>query len=226
MPKSACTSVKNILYQLDEGHQYYDPLGIHKAIKSNQVLIGGSQGKLILDKISSCSLAFTMIRHPLKRVYSTFNEKIFYQGKYSFPRVRNLLINNYGAYFSDSLEEYSLDNHRDNFLKFLNFVQDNTEDKVTFRKDAHWLPQFDLLKKYQESFCIDFIGRVENYKDDMTYILDKLGSSNAERLATLKFNEGPEYPYKYEDILSIKIQEMAHNIYRDDYLFFRYINDY
>ena len=96
MPKSGCTTIKNVLQRLDDGAFIGDPLTIHK--RKDLLLRGDGDPEEIARRLGRDPV-FTFVRHPLKRAYSCFCEKVHFQTPYSFPRVRAALAHDYGARF-------------------------------------------------------------------------------------------------------------------------------
>lgn len=125
--KAGCTSVKNWIYRLENGHYLNEPLDIHKVERSHLVHFDTNRSQ-VYEAFRS-SFVFTMVRRPLKRAYSLFTEKILQQSQYAFGGVRRKLKDQYGA----SLQTGSLEECQSDFLAFLNFVRDTQRNKVDFR---------------------------------------------------------------------------------------------
>ena len=157
IPKSGCTTIKNLMYYIDNGAYYANPLSIHD---DREALLwpNGTDRDAYIKAIENRKIVFTFVREPFARAYSAFNEKIFYEGEYAFPRFRNLLIQEYGATFPRPGEAYRVGQHADNFLKFLTFVRDGLVEKVRHRWDPHWAPQAQLLGMFRRYVGIDFVG--------------------------------------------------------------------
>ena len=50
-----------------------------------------------IERRLKTDLVFTFVRHPLKRAYSCFNEKIHFTSIYGFGKVRAFIAARYGA---------------------------------------------------------------------------------------------------------------------------------
>ena len=146
MPKAACTTLKNYIFFLDYKRYYPVPLDIHKY--SDELLLTFDSNKSELYEKFKSSIVFTFVRHPMRRAYSFFNEKILHDSKYAFKDVRGVLVDRYGADFSS---DENIEVIRDNFIKFLKFVKDVKENRIQFRKDFHWMPQAYILSEHLES---------------------------------------------------------------------------
>ena len=209
MPKAGCTTIKNMIYYIDNGDFYPLPLDIHS--DANALMKGKHNPILMEDKIKNRKLVFTMVRHPYKRVYSCFNEKIFYQSPHSFGKIRIFLQKEYKLNFLE--QNYTLEKHIDNFEKFLIFLKQNLNSNTIIRKDPHWIPQSNLLASMAKDLNIDFVGRIERFQQDMSYVFSFV---NTEVDLSIKFNEGPKPPFKYDEIISDKILSLLEEIYIKD----------
>ena len=123
---------------------------------------------------------FTFVRHPLRRAYSCFTEKVHFQEPYSFPRVRLTVANDYGARFE---AQPSVDLHRENFKAFLRFSRDSFEGRNEWRRDPHWCPQSMVLQNARRWRALDFIGRVERLDAHLKVALGLAGVAGRLRRA-------------------------------------------
>jgi len=219
LPKCACTTIKNLLFRLETGDWCEDPLAIHKLVSRGPgVLLNRFREERLLKAMRNRSLAFTFVRHPLKRAYSCFNEKIYFESEYSFAGLRNgVLQREYGLHFPTRGADYTLADHRANFLKFLLFVEKNVAGETRVRRDAHWLPQTELLQRLRSRGELDFIGRLERFAPDMRYVLETAGVEDANVLVAKRFNEGPPPPFSYREVLDSEILELGQRLYARDF---------
>ena len=216
MPKSGCTTIKNILHRLDTGSFPEDPLEIH--FRKDTLLRVNEDPDRMFERLKT-DVVFTFVRHPLKRAYSCFNEKAYSQTEYSFPWLRNTLIKNFDATFEDPA---SLEQHRLNFKKFLRFVRQSMGPKATPKmRNPHWSSQTVCLYRSVLPWRMpDFVGRVENFSEHMAVVLGLVGLKLD--FDVPKFNEGPNPPFTYEQILDDEIAELGQTIFRKDFQRFGY----
>ena len=139
MPKSGCTTIKNVLHRLDGGAFIADPLTIHKR---KDLLVRADREPEEIARRLGRDPVFTFVRHPLRRAYSCFSEKMHFQTPYSFPRVRATIAADYGGRFETAP---SAELHRENFKAFLRFARDSFEGRNAWRRDPHWCPQTMVL---------------------------------------------------------------------------------
>lgn len=214
IPKSACTTTRNIMYFLDNGKYLEDPLSIHQN-KESLVRADIDREKLLRTLIGK-HCTFTFIREPGKRVYSCFVDKIHNVDAYSFSSVRQILISDYGLKFSDD-KNIDLTNHRENFVKFLHFVRDNLGGKTKVRKDYHWQTQKKIITHATRDVHLDFIGSVDNYKEHFERVMWKAGVKK--KLEDVpRFNESTSIEVALNDIITPEITTLLENIYEKDYI--------
>lgn len=218
VPKSACTTIKNQLYFAEFGRYIDEPLDIHhnqdlwRSRDHSPAMVARFEAKL-----AQRHLVFTFVRHPGRRAYSCFGEKIFSAGNYSFPKVRDLIVAHYGLRLPAEGAPYSLEEHRRNFGCYLDFLTDNFAGRTTIRTDAHWGRQTQILAHFQRYFLIDYIGRVEQLGSQFAHVIGQLPLRHQPDLSQ-RFNEGPKPPFSYEEVVDAAMEERLRTLYRDDYL--------
>ena len=225
MPKAACSTIKNILYYLETGSWFSDPLGIHRHIQQGSTLLSGSALARHLDQntLQRPYITFTFVRHPGKRAYSGFINKIWFIHPYSFPRIRCFLQDSRSMVVADSTDEASLPVVRSAFSLFLDFVLDNLAGKTPFSPNDHWASQYSTLRNFGPADYISFVGRVETFRQDMTDLLSMASyTEDTAGLVDKRFNEGATPPFVYEEVLDAAIAEKLLTIYKSDYLAFGY----
>ena len=208
MPKSGCTTIKNILHHFDAGAFIADPLTIHK--RKDLLVRVEREPDEIVRRLGGDPV-FTFVRHPLKRAYSCFNEKVHFQTPYSFPRVRATVAADYGGRFEPAP---SAELHRENFKAFLRFSRDSFEGRNAWRRDPHWCPQTMVLQGARRWRLIDFVGRVEQFDAHLRLAFGLAGI--AFELEVPRMNEGPPAPWPYEEMLDDEVRALAAAFFADD----------
>ena len=214
VPKSGCTTIKNILHRLGSGSFIDDPLTIHAR---KDLFVRPERAPEELARRLERDLVFTFVRHPLRRAYSCFNEKVHFQTRYSFARVRRSVAQDYGARF---VENPPVELHRENFKAFLRFSADSFGGANGWRRDPHWCPQSMVLQSAQRWRNVDFIGRVEKLDAHLQAVMALAGVPYA--LETPRLNEGPAPPWAYEDVLDDEIRALGGALFAADLRGFGY----
>lgn len=92
--------------------------------------------------------AFTVLRHPLRRVHQVFSDYIATPDRAAFSDVRRHLIRDFGVVLpdADATTDYDLEGHSLAFLAFLKFVKANLAGQTSHRIDAAWASQTVILQ--------------------------------------------------------------------------------
>jgi hypothetical protein len=204
------------LHRLESGSFLEDPITIHA--RKDILIRAVAEPDVIFERLKT-DVVFTFVRHPIKRAYSCFNEKVHFTTKYSFPWVRSVVARRFGAVFDGDV---TLERHRENFKSFLKYVRYCMGPKGTLKmRNPHWAPQSDILDRSVLAWRLpDFIGRVEDFNRHMQLVL-KLAKVDVD-LEVPRFNEGPPPPFKYEEILDDDILRLGEAIFSDDFQRFGY----
>ena len=215
MPKSGCTTIKNLLHRLDGGAFLADPLTVHDR---TDLFLSEAAGPEALDaRLARGDIVFTFVRHPLRRAYSCFNEKLCGRGPYAFGRIRAALARDYGARFEASP---SLERHRENFKAFLRFSGASYRGENGWRRDPHWCPQSMTLRAAARWRAIDFIGRVERLDAGLRAVLALAGI--ACDLVIPRLNEGRPPPWPYAAMLDDEVRALGAALFAEDLRLFGY----
>lgn len=236
MPKSGCSTIKNILYYLERGNWLPDPLQIHLVVSRGKglLLYQHFQRQRMELEPASPYFVFTFVRHPGRRVYSAFVEKILTIHEYSFAGIQNHLIDNtvflhQGKRIGSlsempALEAMELDDLRHNFREFLKFVKANLDLQTRFPANAHWALQSARLDSLEEHDKVHFVGKMESFVADFEHVLGQIGIRRPD-LARMRFNEGPKPPFRFEDVVDDDLRSKIRMIYAPDFDRFGYQDD-
>ena len=214
MPKSGCTTIKNLLYRIDSGTFLDDPLTIHGR---PELMVHWKAQPEEIERRLKTDIVFTFVRHPLKRAYSCFNEKIHFTSVYGFGKVRAFIADRYGARFVDAPP---LELHRENFKRFLRFSQELLDKTNGMRRDPHWSPQTTVLAGSDRWRRPDVIGKVERFDAGMDAVLALAGVTRD--FETPRMNEGPPPPWRYEEVVDDEIRGLGARLFADDLRNFGY----
>ncbi len=224
MPKSACTTIKNILYRIQHGTWSGDPIAIHRQIRYDDVLLRGQAFSAYrrTAHFDRPYIVFTFVRDPSPRAYSAFVEKVWATGPYAFPRVRQLLARSYGFTLPPLGEqEVTREQVAAGFGQFLRFVSKNLSGKTRVPENAHWAVQSKRILASRLHDLVGFVGRVENFAEDMSFVLRRAGWEDL-TITAQRFNEGPRSPFTLDEILNAESAQLLTRIYREDYSAFDY----
>ncbi|MEP3636152.1 MAG: sulfotransferase family 2 domain-containing protein [Paracoccaceae bacterium] len=134
IPKCACTYIKNVLWRLEEGENYKNPIRIHSA--DSQMLRASDLGITVKDVLEE-EFAFAVLRNPVDRFYSLYADKVVGQGHKLYVPLRTVLATKYGLDVTTDTAE----GHTRNCEILLEWLASNLKSEIDLTKDAHWTPQ-------------------------------------------------------------------------------------
>lgn len=225
MPKAGCTSFKNWLHWIDYGTYLDDPMSIHR-VQEGLFLVYDRSPEKFQERLAD--FTFTFVRHPLRRAYATFNDKIAHVTGPYYRRASKLFSQRYGIHVYDStnpldlvgrMQSRSVKWHRNAFLKFLSFVEDTKAGLVDFDYDWHWAEQMHVLDNARPVRNPDFIGKLEHTDVDFPIVAAHAGVP-ADSLRRL--NESTKLGPSYDEVVDDAIRELGAKVYARDFREFGY----
>lgn len=197
IPKAANTSIITILWR---SQGIFIQNNIHKSIKKKPapVLSDFSNAEIENALNNTQWFRFTFVRNPYTRLFSCYKNKIL-----NTERNKNFLKRlNWTSSKTPSFDEFILQLNQPDILKM----------------DWHWRPQYDLIMP--ALVPLDFIGKIENFNEDILAILDRLNITNeAERQrALIPTNRTQTTPIDF----SRESIDLINTIYAKDFSYFGY----
>ncbi|OGT80595.1 MAG: hypothetical protein A3H91_16935 [Gammaproteobacteria bacterium RIFCSPLOWO2_02_FULL_61_13] len=146
-----------------------------------QHLLGTQIRQEFGNEIFSAYFKFAIVRNPWDRLYS----------QYHYMKQRR------------DLREFIGMNEQDDFKRYLELIQR--------RNHVQWEHQCRFICDENGEFLVDFLGRFENFDNDVGVILNRLGMEPRELPRVNRTEHGPYYEaYDAEDI------DLVGSLYRDD----------
>ena len=176
--------------------------------------------------------SMTIVTHPVERAYNAFYRHIFCTGDDLFPWIRNTLENHYNVTLPDKklavspnrsvLENsgYSVNHHRQAFVKFLKFVKGNLQGLTRARIDQSWASQNAILQGYCRLVFADKIIHKGDLAAALRDIEDKLGV----KPIALSSAQASTHCFDLSEIYCTEIEEIARSTYARDYQMFGFGN--
>ena len=156
MPKSACTTIRNVMHFLDHGVWPDDPFFVHYPSLIME--------KRVVEALIDGPVVFTFVRDPYERVLSGFLNKIAQDPKGHFVKVRNHLKKQHDLKFLPHTVGKD-------FAKFLYFVSDNLNCKDDIAQDYHWQKQVAIIDNHIDRSRLSFIGSVGRLREHFEKLL-------------------------------------------------------
>ncbi len=212
VPKCASTTIKSALSELQSGAL---PAADQIHVRRNSGLTSPSQvGLSTFHRLATgaATLRFAFVRNPYARLVSAWADK--FQNKPLVPgdSFTDLYLNHRAAI------DPALPLGAEQTLSFAQFVEFAVATGHR-RINAHWQTQDDLLN--MPGISLDFVGKVETFREDFVRILDHAGADQRTRQAIDFYHNvsrhGPWADY-YSDALAARV----HRAYECDFDRFGY----
>ena len=177
-------------------------------------------------------LAFTVLRHPVARVYDGFMARIFSSGEKTFPRMRSHAAERFGMLIPEDTDRprddlirggYGPDQHRDAFMAFLDFLRANLGGRTPMRVDAQWAPQHEFVEGFSSAVALGLVMREEDLIAGASYVRKRFDLPNL-RNSVLR-DRDPEHPFALSEIWNSAIEGQCRTLYARDYFLFGF-NDW
>ncbi len=199
VPKCASTTIKSALSAMETGVAPA-PDKIHtrrfSGLKS-PTQVGLSAFHRLAN--STATLRFAFVRNPYARLVSAWADK--YQNKPLVPGDSFVdLYLAHRAAIDGALPQGS--DHTLSFAQFVEFAVASSHRRV----NAHWLAQDDLLN--MPGIKLDFVGKVESFREDFTRVLDHVGTDpRTQRAVGTTHNASCHRPWPdyYTDALAARV---------------------
>lgn len=165
-PKNACTKSKVLLWDLEGLLSRPEwPGSVHERRRYDGRLslldLGYYGARHVME--DSAFFKFCFFRDPVDRLVSGYRDKI-----------RRVPHDDDAKMVATILEQFGLEKREDiSFSQFADFVCSQDD----LRRNNHFISQWAL--NMGDRIKYDFVGRIENYTDDMAYVLRRLGASKA-----------------------------------------------
>jgi hypothetical protein len=165
--------------------------------------------KRVFDRVSSLKqkevaelaerfFLFTVVRNPYTRITSAYLDKVV-RGKRSAKVYKKLSLQ-----ASDTIS----------FPQFCQYLQAGGVND-----DPHWYRQVDLIPCGHQ--MLNFVGRVETLRDDLNYILKRIGSTTANGLTTWDHHRTGANS-RLKELFTPECIEIVRFVYEQDFAAFGY----
>ncbi|TRD22634.1 nodulation protein NodH [Palleronia caenipelagi] len=161
--------------------------------------------------------AFTILRHPVDRLYRVFCLRILYPGPDCFEDIRETLRSKYDVPIPEGEPDDSFDAAacRAAFKAFVVFVSGNIAGQTSIRIDTDWASQTGLLQGMAQFLLPDAIIR----DDEAAQKLPELLPSNWGDTPTYQAGETAG-DIALAEIYDDEIEQAVQTVYRRDYVMF------
>ncbi|MFT4961086.1 MAG: LPS sulfotransferase NodH [Paracoccaceae bacterium] len=162
--------------------------------------------------------SFTVLRHPLARIHTTFCQRTLSTGPHSLGRIRDTLRNRYKLPIpaGEPTSGYTRADHHKAFKAFLEFVKANLAGQTAIRVDGVWSTQSAVLSGFGDFNLPDYVLREDEIPTMLVYLAQLVGHDAPEEPKAAP----SDTPYALSDIYDSELEELAASVYQRDYLMF------
>jgi hypothetical protein len=204
--KCGCTYLVNLLHALDHGVPHPAAGRVHSH-EEDFVKAG-----LLPDAVVATSpYAFAVVRDPVDRFLSLYFDKIADTSNENDEGMRRRVVRVAGLSVGPGV---SLEGHRDNCLKVLDFFEANLAGRTKGGVNPHWQRQVARLRRAR-----DFPLKVLTL-DGLTWqlptLLAPLIPDISERMAAVRSRNTSKKPFNRAEIETPELAQRVHSIYAAD----------
>ncbi len=163
--------------------------------------------------------SFTVVRHPVPRLYSAFCQYILRTGTGSYPEIRQTLRATYKLPIPEDGPgpDFGPDDMRKAFLAFASFVKGNLGGQTGIRVDPAWASQDAMVQGLAQFALPDMVLRAES----LAFGLDQLCAQVGVPTAPLP-EAAVDGPIGLERVYNDEVEAAVRAAYQRDYMTFGY----
>lgn len=209
----------------------YQPVrcGVEDRVEGWLAALGGDAGGLLRDfsqktlrqwkRKVGAHRSFTVVRHPVPRLYSAFCRHILPKGPGSYPEIRETLRKTYKVAIPADPPgpDISPDALRKAFIAFAGFVKGNLGGQTSVRVDPAWASQDMVIQGLAQFALPDMVLRAESLETGLSQLAAQLGID-----APPPPPEQPHYPLPLDAIHDADVEAAVKAAYQRDYMTFGY----
>ncbi|CAH1791988.1 unnamed protein product [Owenia fusiformis] len=169
--------------------------------------------KYEIIKMLNSFFKFMMVRNPMERVLSVWNDK-FMDSKNKFYRQR--LGRDIVKLFRKNATSSEIER---GFIRFDEFIKYIAMSKDPLDRDEHWSRYYDLCRPCDLYY--DVIGTYETLNIDSDYILERIGILDKFRFPVIP-SKAQSVLNQYTATLELQDQQKFYQIFKTDYDMFNY----
>lgn len=164
--------------------------------------------------------SFSVIRHPVARVHSVFCNRIVSTGKGSFGEIRQTLRQKYKLPIPARNDKgtYTLNQHREAFKLFLDFLQANLAGQTSIRIDQTWASQCVVIEGTATFALPDMVVREEDMQTQLPMLAKMVGHPSP----TAPDAAPEDTPHPLHAVYDDEIEQKVNSVYTRDYMMFGY----
>lgn len=163
--------------------------------------------------------SFTVVRHPVPRLYSAFCRHILATGPGSYPEIRQTLRATYKLPIPENApgEDFGPEEMRKAFLAFAAFVKGNLGGQTSIRVDPAWASQDALVQGLSQFALPDMVLRAESLDLGLDQLCAQVGVGPKPVPAEVE-----DRPVDLARVYDDEVEAAVRAAYQRDYMTFGY----
>ncbi len=159
--------------------------------------------------------SFTVVRHPVMRVYDAFCKHILDTGPLCYTEVRKTLrrVHNVPIPQDQPDASFTPKDMRAAFVAFLTFLKANLSGQTALRVDPAWASQSHVIQGFADFAPPDVIVREEVLEDELAFLAAQTGTPYA-----AVRDMAPVHPIELSEIYDGHVEGLVRDAYQKDYL--------
>ncbi|XP_039997476.1 carbohydrate sulfotransferase 12-like [Xiphias gladius] len=224
IPKVACTNWKRVMFVLNQGEPYQDPMSISGDLVHvpNKFTTLNSFPLIEMKARLKHYTKFLFVREPFVRLISAYRDKFQRYNKYYYQNFARDILRLYGNQpdSPETVDEAFVSGVHPSFYNFIQYLLDpQTENEEPF--EPHWKQQYRLCHPCLIQY--DFVGHQETLQEDAE-----------ELLTVLQLQDDIRFPPFYENMTSpgsvfdwfrevpLEDRRKLYKLYEEDFRLFGY----
>lgn len=160
---------------------------------------------------------FSVLRHPVARLHAAFCDVLWASEDDGGGQLRHALRHSYSVPLPLTYDEsWSLKDHREAFLAFARFINENLAGQTGIVTDPGWASQTATVQGFANFALPDHLLREDQLSDGLFRILPRLGADAPPNLPDLDDRQ----PFSLAQIYAQDIEAAVRKAYQRDYMMF------
>jgi len=204
--KSGSTYLKNLFYYLDHADEHTAGIDIHS-----------NPGDLVRAKtgdeetIRQSPYAFAVLRDPADRFLSLYFDKIYSDGPNNFADIRAYLADEIGL---DLVRGIDADAHRENCLRFIDWLALNLSFKTDVPVNPHWRRQSNRLQRVNDLDLTHLT--LDGLSWQLPLVLGEVVPNIKQAMEAVKSDNRTDKPFTRVEILDAELLGKIEEVYSQD----------
>jgi uncharacterized protein YqfB (UPF0267 family) len=215
--KCGSTFCLNLLYYLQYGEVYTNPINIRRAKPPIPIATSVSN-----ETITNSPYSFIIVRDPIKRFISLYFDKLYGDAKkinadgISVYFIKNGLINPDAG--------TNIGKHRDNCIRSIQWIKRNLNGETDRQNNYHWKPQRFKLNQFR-AFKVNIL-MLEDLHFQLIKTLKSLVPNIEDAIDAVSVQNVSMKPVRYEDIMNDELHQLIASTYPGDMRLYNEVSSY